>query len=108
MAAPPRFADEAAALAASGAFLEAARRLQLAVLDLLLRRRVLELGRADANRALRDRLHRAPLPDAERIDLLALIDRFERAWFRDRIEDPALYADWRSLHARLAGGTGPA
>jgi hypothetical protein len=105
---PPRFADDAAALAAAGAFLEAARRLQLAVLDLLLRHRVLELGRADANRALRDRVRRAPLPDVERADLLALIDRFERAWFRDRTEDPALYADWRSLHARLAGSVGPA
>jgi hypothetical protein len=95
------FAAEADALAGAGRFLEAAHRLQLAVIDLLLRGHVLELGRADANRTLRQRLHRAAIPAAERADLLRLIDRFERAWFRDRDDDPALYADWRTIHARL-------
>jgi len=105
---PRRFSQEAEALAAAGHFLEAARRLQLAVLDLLLRVRVLELGRSDANCELRARLRRAPLPDTERTELLALIDRFERAWFRDRDEDPALYTAWRTLHDRLGGMLRPA
>src|SRR2546422_2871677 len=46
----PPFLEEADALARRGLFLEAARRVQLAALDLLLRARVLELGRSDPNR----------------------------------------------------------
>ncbi len=98
----PRFAEEAEQLARAGRFLEAARRLQLAAIDLLLRRRVLELGRSDPNRTLRARLHAAHLPEPERRDLLAAIDRLERTWFRERSEDADLYACWRALHARLA------
>ena len=99
-AAPP-FLEEADALARRGMFLEAARRVQLAALDLLLRARVLELGRSDPNRTLRRRLRDASLPEAERGDLLALIDWLEQRWFRDRSEERDLYDRWRSLHARL-------
>src|SRR5204862_156545 len=62
-AAPP-FLEEADALARRGLFLEAARRVQLAALGLLLRARVLELGRSDPNRTLRRRLRDAALPVA--------------------------------------------
>ena len=102
-AADPRFVAEAEALAASGRFLEAARRLQLAVIELLLRRRVITLARSESNRVLRARLlHDAALPEAERRDLVALVDRFERSWFRDRAGDRALYEAWRGVHDRLA------
>src|SRR6266516_2241861 len=97
----PPFLEEADALARRGLFLEAARRVQLAALDLLLRARVLELGRSDPNRTLRRRLRDAALPEAERGDLLALIDWLEQRWFRDRSEERELYDRWRSLHARL-------
>src|SRR6266403_795887 len=85
------------ALARRGMFLEAARRVQLAALDLLLRARVVELGRSDPNRTLRRRLRDAALPEAERGDLLALIDWLEQRWFRDRNEERELYDRWRSL-----------
>jgi len=76
---------------AAGHVLEAARRVQLAALDLLLRARVVELGRSDPNRTLRRRLRDAALPEAERGDLLALIDWLEQRWFRDRNEERELY-----------------
>ena len=99
----PRLAEEAEGLAGEGRFLEAAQRLQLAVLERLLRARVVELARSDPNAILRRRLGAAPLPETERRELVTLIDRFERRWFRDRGEDPDLYAAWQALHARLAG-----
>jgi HEPN domain-containing protein len=104
----PPFLEEADALARRGMFLEAARRVQLAALDLLLRARVLELGRSDPNRTLRRRLRDAALPEAERRDLLALIDWLEQRWFRDRSEERELYDRWRSLHARLGAVLKPA
>ena len=100
----PQFSAEAEELARQGRFLEAARRLQLGVLDLLLRGRLLELARSDPNRVLRRRLAETRLPEGERRDLLRLLDRFETSWFRDREEDPDLYEGWRALYQRLAGG----
>ena len=97
----PNFVAAAEALAGSGQFLEAARHLQLAVIDLLLRRRTFELRRSDPNRILRARVHAAALPAGERTELLALVDRLETRWFRDRAEDRDLYDAWRRLHARL-------
>lgn len=96
------FATEADELARQGRFLEAARRLQLGVLDSLLRGRRLELSRSDANRVLRRRLRDARIGEDERRELLRLLDRFETRWFRDRAEDPDLYRGWRALYARLA------
>lgn len=95
------FAGEADRLAASGRFLEAAHRLQLASIDLLLQRRVLELSRSDPNRTLRQRLRRAALPETERQVLLDLLRRLEQQWFRDRRDDRDLYDAWRALHLRL-------
>jgi hypothetical protein len=46
-------------------------------------------------------LREARLPDSERADFLALLDRLESRWFRDRAEDRDLYGAWRGLHARL-------
>ena len=101
-AALPSFVAEADVLAAAGRHLEAARRLQLAVIELLLRRRIVALARSDPNRVLRARLREATLPAGERGELIALIDRFERSWFRDGAGDRDLYEAWRRAHDRLA------
>jgi hypothetical protein len=103
----PRFLEEAEALARAGRFLEAAHRLELAVIDLLLRKRVLELSRSDPNRILRRRLREASLPGSARQEVIALIDRFEVRWFRDRSEDRDLYDAWRGLFDRLRGLSEP-
>lgn len=100
----PSFADEAAALAARGQFLEAAHRLQLASIALLVSQRRLTLSRFEANRVLRRRIAEASLPAPERRALVEAVDRLERDWFRDRRGDAALYDAWRALHARLAAG----
>lgn len=97
----PRFVAEADGLARQGRFLEAAHRIQLASLQLLLRKRWLELERSDPNRTLRHRLADTRLPDALRQRFLALLDRLEGRWFRDRVEDRELYSEWRALHARI-------
>ncbi len=94
--------------AREGRYLEAARHVELATLELLLESRVIELGRSEPNRVLRRRLREAPLPEAERRELLGLVDRLERRLFRDRVEDPELYAGWRTLHRRVAALPAPA
>ncbi len=98
----PGFAAEAEALAAQGRFLEAAHRLQLATIELLVSQRRLALSRFEANRVLRRRVREASLPVSDGRALVDLVDRLERGWFRDRAADAALYGDWRALHARLA------
>ena len=94
--------EEAAGLAREGRFLEAAHTTQLAALQVLLRAGWVELERSDPNRTLRRRVREGRLPEAERGDLLRLLDRLESSWFRDRVEDRDLYTRWRGLHARLA------
>ncbi len=98
----PSLLVQAERLAGEGRFLEASRRVELATLALLLERRWIELARSDPNRVLRRRLRAAALPEPERGELLALLDRLESGLFRDGVEDPELYAGWRALHARLA------
>ena len=92
---------QAEGFAGAGRFLEAAHCTQLAALQLLLSREWLALERSEPNRTLRRRLREARLPDTERVDFLALLDRLENRWFRDRVEDRDLYGAWRGLHARL-------
>jgi hypothetical protein len=98
----PRLLAEAESLAREGRFLEAAHCTQLAALQLLLRKRWLELERSDPNRTLRRRLAEARLPEPTRRRFLALLDRLEGLWFRDRVEDAGLYGDWRQLHQSIA------
>ena len=107
-AAPVDLGRRAEALAAEGRFLEGARQLERASLALLLEGRVIELARSEPNRVLRRRLLAAPLPEAERRELVGLIDRLERRVFRQGAEDPELYAAWRALYRRLASGAVPA
>lgn len=104
----PGCAEEAEALARQGRFLDAAHRLQLATIELLVSQRRLALSRFEANRVLRRRVREAALPLADRRRLLELVDRLERGWFRDRTGDAALYDAWRALHARLAQRTADA
>ncbi|MCK6553052.1 hypothetical protein L6Q96_00470 [Candidatus Binatia bacterium] len=103
--APPAWLNEAEGLARAGRSLEAAHRVHLAVLTLLLEERGLRLDRAEPNRVLRRRLTAARLGDAERRELLRLLDRLETRWFRDRADDPGLYEAWRTLYARVAALT---
>ncbi len=104
----PGLLERAESLAAEGRFLEASRQVELATLELLLEQRVIELARSEPNRVLRRRLREARLPDVERRQLLGLLDRLEAGLFRDREEDPDLYAGWRSLHRRVAALPGAA
>lgn len=105
----PRWAEEAERLALQGRFLEGAHRLVLGSIEVLVKRDVIELGRAEANRVLRDRVRGSSLPSGVRDRFLALLDAFEERWFRDRLEDAALYRQWHELHANLReSARGPA
>ncbi len=101
--APRDFTAEAERLASVGDTLGACRALQLACLDLLLRRGTLELARHHGNATLRARLRRSSLPPALRDELIAAIDALERGWFRDRETSADLYADWQRIHRGLSG-----
>ena len=92
---------EAHALATSGRYLEAAHRVQLATLALLIEFDWLELARSDPNRTLRDRIHASPLPERERRQLIRLVDRLEGLWFNEPREDVELFDDWVSLDERI-------
>lgn len=98
----PEWIDEAEVFARQGRFIEAAHCTQLASLQLLLRKHWLELERSDPNRTLRRRLAEARLPEVLRARFVALLDRLEGCWFRDRVENRDLYADWRAIHAEIA------
>jgi hypothetical protein len=103
---PPAFEQDAARLAAAGQLLDAAHVMQLACLRRLLDRGTVELRRHDPNPVLRERVARADLPERERREFLALLDRLETRWFRDRAPSPgdrALFESWRALHERLVG-----
>lgn len=98
---------EARALGEEGRFLEAAHRVQLATLALLVEFDWLELARSDPNPTLRSRVAESRLPPRERQELVALVDRLEALWFDEPRDDPGLFEDWLSLDSRivsLAGG----
>jgi hypothetical protein len=97
----PGFIDQAERLAGEERFLEAARRVELAALDLLLRRRVIELSRSDPGRTLREQVRRSDLPEPERGSLVALQKRLEAGLFREHAADRSLYEAWLDLHRRL-------
>ena len=102
---PLDYRELAARFAARGDHLEAARHVQLAVLELLVARRVIPLGRSDSNAVLRRRLRAAPLAEHEQRECLGLIGRLERACFRDDAGSEELYRAWCGLHERLAQET---
>ncbi len=100
--AEPGWIADAEVFAREGRFVEAAHSTQVASLQLLLRKRWLELERSEPNRTLRRRLAETSLSDALRDRFVGLLDRLEGRWFRDRVEDRDLYTDWRVLHAEIA------
>jgi hypothetical protein len=97
----PGFLEQAESLAREERFLEAARRVELGILELLLRRRVIELSRSDPGRTLREQVRVSALPEAERSSLISLQRRLEAGLFREHAADRVLYQAWLDLHRRL-------
>jgi hypothetical protein len=97
----PGFLERAESLAREERFLEAARQVELGALELLLRRRVIQLSRSDPGRALREQVRCSGLPEAERSSLVALQRRLEAGLFRENKADRSLYRAWRDLYRRL-------
>jgi hypothetical protein len=98
----PDLAREAESLAASGRYLDAAHRLMLASFRTLAERSLIELRPDRSNRWIRGALNGAAIgsPLAGEIDLL--IERTERRWFGDRLDDPEIYARWRAAFDQLS------
>jgi len=103
----PGFLAQAESLAREERFLEAARRVELGTIELLLRRRVIELSRSDPGRALREQVQRSALPEAERSALISLQRRLEAGLFRENSADRSLYQAWLDLHRRLDSVAAP-
>ena len=100
----PQWRARAEAAARAGDHLDAARLMQLATLDILMRRGLLHLGRSEPNRTLRARLREAPIDAPLRDRLIELIGRLETSWFRGRVADAALYADWLAVVRAVEAG----
>ena len=103
----PGFLDQAERLAREERFLEAARRVELGTIELLLRRRVIELSRSDPGCTLRDQVRDSALPQAERSSLISLQRRLEAGLFREHVADRSLYEAWLELHRRLESAAVP-
>jgi hypothetical protein len=93
--------DDADALAAEGRLAEAVHRLLLDALELLRRRRELDLA---ASLTAREILRRARLPPAEGEALALLVGQVERFWFGRRVPSLDDYRRCREGVARLRGG----
>jgi hypothetical protein len=97
----PGFLEQAERLAREERFLEAARRVELGILELLIGRRVIELSRSDPGRTLREQVRVSALPEAERSSLISLQRQLEAGLFREHAADRVLYQAWLDLHRRL-------
>jgi hypothetical protein len=97
----PDFLEQAESLAREERFLEAARRVEFGTLELLLRRRVIELSRSDPGRELREQVRGSALPEAERSSLISLQQRLEAGLVREHAAERSLYEAWLDLHRRL-------
>jgi hypothetical protein len=104
----PGFLEQAESLAREERYLEAARRVELGTLELLLRRRVIELSRSDPGREFREQVRGSALPEAERSALISLQRRLEAGLFRENNADRSLYQAWLELHGRLENVAAPA
>ncbi len=104
----PGFLEQAESLAREERYLEAARRVELGTLELLLRRRVIALSRSDPGRELREKVRGSALPEAERNALISLQRRLEAGLFREHRADRSLYQAWLELHRRLENVAAPA
>jgi len=103
----PDFLEQAESLAREERFLEAARRVELGTLELLLRRRVIELSRSDPGSELREQVRGSALPEAERSSLISLQHRLEAGLFREHAAERSLYEAWLDLHRRLESVAAP-
>jgi len=92
-------------LALEGRYLEAAHRLLLACLQRSAHAGLIELHPEDTNRKVCERFEVARLPGTLRAELLELVRLTERAWFRDRVDDPVLYERWAAAYGRLVEAT---
>ena len=99
------FPGQSRRLAEEGRYVDAAHCLLLASLQCSAHSGLIELHPEDTNRDVRGRLEVARLPGPLRAELLELMRITERAWFRDRVEDPALYARWSAAYGRLVDAT---
>jgi hypothetical protein len=99
--APRDFAREARLLATEGRHLEAAHQLFLASLQRAAQSGLINLQPNDTNAAVRAALESSSIPSALCTELVALIHTTERAWFRNRTNDPELYARWARAYGQL-------
>src|SRR5262249_44982903 len=98
-------AAEAESLAASGRYLEAAHRMMIASFRCLSDRAVIELRPDRSNLWIRGAIGSSRLNQGLAREIDTLVTRTEWRWFGDRRNDPAIYADWRSVFERLAGAS---
>lgn len=93
---------DAAQLAASGSYLEAAHHLMIATFRTLAERSVIELRPDRSNRWIRLAVRRSKLNDSLALRIDDLIGRTERHWFGDRENSPAIYSQWQSTYQELS------
>ena len=103
---PRDFAREARQLAEEGRYLEAAHQLFLASLQRVVQARMIELQPNHTNRVIRTALESSSIPSALRVELVELVRTTDRAWFRNRADDPELYARWAEAYGQLVQVTG--
>ncbi len=94
-------AQDAAMLASAGSYLEAAHTLMIASFRTLGERSIIELRPDRANRWIRGALLDSGLDRQLAASLETLIDRTERHWFGDRVNNPVIYSQWRSAYSKL-------
>jgi hypothetical protein len=97
---------EAAALAASGRYLDAAHHLMIASFRTLGERAVIELRPDRSNRWIRTALRESPLSAQLTSQLDRLVAETEHRWFGARENDPAIYSEWRAAFDRLSTPAG--
>jgi hypothetical protein len=99
-------AAEAAALAASGRYLEAAHHLMIASFRALGERAVIELRPDRSNRWIRAALRESHLSADLTSELDRLVADTEHRWFGARENDPAIYSEWRTAFERVSTAAG--
>jgi hypothetical protein len=95
------YASEARALADVGRYLDASHCLLLGTLERVARARVIELRPENTNRSIRGMLARSALPAPLTSALLPLLERTERARYREGRAEAALYEQWTVAYAQL-------
>jgi hypothetical protein len=99
-------AAEAAALATSGRYLDAAHHLMIASFRALAERAVIELRPDRSNRWIRAALRESRLNADLASELDRLVAETEHRWFGARENDPAIYSEWRAAFERVSTPVG--